>query len=249
MILADPHNPTALAYRETLIERLAADEIAPDVIIVIGGDGFMLHTIHEHGFDAVYLGLNAGRVGFILNDVDDWDAIASAIQQQRWTSFTFPLLDGEIVRQNGERTLVHALNDVYLERSSGQTAHLQLAIDGHSVVDHLAADGLCFATALGSTAYAFSAGGPACHPTLPIMNMAPICPHRPRLHPMVLPLGAEACVEILQGHRRPVRAVADGRSVEDVKSVRIQFAQTTVRLAYLEGHDFTGCLLRKILAP
>lgn len=249
MIVADPRNPLAQRYEAALREHLP--EGVDGVAIVIGGDGFMLATINQLGHDRVYLGLNAGRVGFLLNDVtatdEGWSAIADRLRARAWKTSHFPLLTAQITRADGTVTTEHAVNDVVLERHTGQTAHLGLSIDGTPVVEHLVCDGVIFATALGSTAYTFSAGGPACHPTLRTMAVTAICPHKPRLSPFLLPEASTARLDVLAADRRPVRAVTDGRMIEDVRAVAVALGPDSVKIAFLQGHDFTTCMVSKIL--
>jgi NAD+ kinase len=245
MIVHDPRNPGAEAIHRELTARLP--DGVDDVLLVIGGDGFMLRTVSRYGFDHTYLGLNAGRIGFLLNDVDDWDRVAVALVERNWTAHTFPTLQAEVTTRSGEKVVDQAVNDVYLERGTGQTAHLELLIDGHEVVDRLVADGIVFSTALGSTAYTFSAGGPACHPAVRAMLVTPICPHTPRLHPFALPNGSRVSVSVLSPERRPVRAVVDGREIEDAASVEVSYGTAELSLAFLPGDDFTSRMVRKIL--
>lgn len=254
MILADPYNPTAQAHRDRLVEALPGGTL-PDphdegLTVVIGGDGFMLQSATTHGFDRTYLGLNAGRIGFLLNDIRDWDRAVARIVAGAWSVHRFPLLEATLAMADGTTRIETAINDVALERSTGQTAHLALGIDDRPIVDRLVADGLILATALGSTAYTFSAGGPACHPTLRMMVVTPICAHHPKLSPFVLPESATAQVEVLASHRRPVRAVIDGRTLDDVVGATVtRSPEHDVRLAYLEGHDPTERMVTKILHP
>jgi len=254
MIVCDPKNPVALRFRDELLERLpeGVPDRAPHV--VIGGDGFLLHTIADLGFDGSYLGLNAGRVGFLLNDVESWDAmswdvVAHHLRNREWTVHRFPLIQARVELLDGEEVHLLAINDIYLERGTGQTTHLALTIDGHLLVDLLASDGVIFSTALGSTAYAFSAGGPACHPTLQIMTVTPICPHRPRLSAFALPSTSRVHVDVLSPERRKARVVADSRVVTGIRSVDVFYGPETVRLAFLPEHDFTRAMVSKILKP
>ncbi len=250
MILIDPRNERAKSYADALAARLRGTALPGDLRIVVGGDGFLLRAVAEHGVSQLYLGLNAGHLGFLLNDVDeDWDTLAKRIAGGDWREYRFPQIKAEIMRRNGDRSVDAALNDVYLERSTGQTANLAVSIDGTVLERRLVADGLIFATALGSTAYSFSAGGSPVHPEIPVLLATPICPHRPRLPPVVLPATAIAEVEVISPARRPVRAVADGRAVEDVAHVRLSVSEPVVRLAYLPPHDFTKHLVHKILQP
>lgn len=249
MILVDPRNPVAARYAERLNEAMPEGHDDPDVIVVIGGDGFMLQSVGQHGLRPTYVGLNAGRVGFLLNDVTDWSATADRLRRRAWRSWQFPVLAATIRTLDGAVHQVQALNDVVLERSTGQTAHLRLCVDGEEVVDTLVADGIIFATALGSTAYTFSAGGPACHPTLPALAVTAICPHKPRLSPMVLPAGTTARVEVRRPEHRPVRGVADGQHVEGVVDLSLGLADDVVRFAWFEGTDLTSRMVGKILRP
>jgi NAD+ kinase len=250
MIVTDRRNPRAEALLAGLQTRLPKDWEPPDgVALVIGGDGFLLRTVAAHGLKLAYLGLNAGHLGFLLNDPDDLDAVATALSESRWREHGFPLVEARVEDGEGKPITLRAINDIYLERMTGQTARLKLTIDGHVAVEHLVADGLVFATALGSTAYAFSAGGQPFHPELEVLQVTPICPHLPRLTSFALPPSARATVEVLQHEWRPVRAVADGRGLDAVRHVELGFARERVRLCYFDGHDFTRQMLGKIVHP
>lgn len=246
MIAADERNPRAQALAEKLVPLLGT--LPDDLIVTIGGDGFLLHTVHTHGEGPTYLGLNAGTLGFLLNDVDDIEAIAKAINKGQYTKQHFPLLEGRATTLGGDVHPLTAVNDIYLERASGQTARLELSIDGHVAVEALVADGIIFSTALGSTGYAFSAGATACHPTLSTLTVTPICPHQPRLPPIALPRGSRAEATVQSPERRPVRAVADGRGLEDVVHLEVALAaEDRLCMAYLAGHDFTARMIEKLM--
>jgi NAD+ kinase len=250
MIIADPYNPKAQSMGLALSQALGDRPLPHDLTVVVGGDGFLLRTIADRGLDSVYFGVNAGHLGFLLNEVPVGPELVDQLLGGAWRVHRFPLLEAAVQRADGSTQRLRAINDVYLERSTGQAARLRLHIDGHEVVDGLVADGLIFSTALGSTAYAYSAGGHPLHPALEVLQVTPICPHLPRLTPFALPPDARATVEVLHHGWRPVRAVADGRAVEDVARVEIGLATGAgVRLAYLQGHDFTRQMLRKIVQP
>mgnify|MGYP000459642605 CR=1 FL=1 len=251
MLVADPHNPRAVAMAEQLSALLPADlDLPGDFRIVLGGDGFLLRTVADQGLDKTYLGLNAGHLGFLLNDVVIGPEVVQTLTQRSWRVHRHRLLEAQLELADGSTKRRLAINDLYLERSTGQAARLSLSIDGHPVVDNLVSDGLVFATALGSTAYAYSAGGEPFHPALEILQVTPICPHKPRLTPFALPPSVRASVSVIHHQWRPVRAVADGRGVENVVRVEVGISDTeAVRLAYLPTHDFTRQMLRKIVQP
>lgn len=249
MIVCDERNPTARRHRDALFEHLPDGHGHDDLIVVLGGDGFLLKTVAEHDLDKTYLGLNAGRLGFLLNDVTDWASVAHDLLAGSWRTATYPLLQARIQTGSGGQVTDHAINDVYLERATSQTTRLRLMVDGQVVVEQLVADGVIFSTALGSTAYTFSAGGPACHPSLHLLAVTPICPHSPRLNPLALPASARVQVDVDVPQHRPVRAVVDGRAVEDVRRVEVDYDGSRVKLGYLGTHDFTSRMVRKILHP
>lgn len=250
MIIADAHNPKAAAMADALTERLAGRTLPPELDVVIGGDGFLLRTVEAKGLDRIYFGLNGGHLGFLLNDAAIDDTLVDDLLHGNWRVHRFPIVEAKVDLADGSSRVLRAVNDVYLERSSGQAARLVLSINGQQVVEGLVSDGLIFATALGSTAYAYSAGGNPIHPELELLQITPICPHRPRLTPFVLPPTARATVEVMHHGWRPVRAVADGREVADVVRVEVGLAQGIgVRLAYLRHHDFTQEMLSKIVRP
>lgn len=247
MIHVDPRNHTA----STLAERLQADlgDWDGDIDLVLGGDGFMLQTLAQLDPERTVLGLNAGRIGFLMNDTEDWAAVLDKLRRRAWTVYTFPTLQAEVALTDGSQSIIRAVNDVAIERSTGQTAHLALDVDGRRVVDRLVADGLVVSTALGSTAYTFSAGGSAAHPTLPLLAVTAVCPHHPRLAPFLLPEDADVTVAVHDSHRRPVRVVADGQATDEVLRVHVATGPERVRLAWLEGHDHTARIVAKILRP
>lgn len=217
--------------------------------VVLGGDGFLLRTVAAHDFAGTWLGMNTGNLGFLHNSVEDWHDAAAKLVAGRWRPHEFPLLETAVELREGGAMTGLAMNDVYLERATGQAARLALYVDGREVVENLVADGLIVATALGSTAYSYSAGGSPAHPLTRMLKITPICPHLPRLTAFDLPDSARVRVEVRLENRRPVRVVVDGRESEAVSAVEVWTSDQTVTLGYLEGHDFTGHLLEKIVAP
>ena len=248
MLRFSSDSPRAIAIAEALAELDGPD----DICLVVGGDGAMLRAIQLYGPEPAYLGVNGGHLGFLMNDFyGTTDAIAAEVrtlvETQAWSVESFPRLRMRAMGAHGEHEAV-AVNDVYVERQA-QTCHLRVVVDGVEVVRHMVADGIVAATPLGSTAYSFSAGGTAAHPMVRAIHLTAICPHTPRLQPILLPPSALIHIEVLDPAQRPARAVADGVAYEDVYAVEIESSGDFVRLVYREGHDFTATMIRKILRP
>lgn len=247
-IIADAMNARAQHLLHVLQTHRVEERLPPELHVVIGGDGFMLRCVRNfHAPDRIFLGLNCGRMGFLLNEVPEEQAWLPELLCQSPRVFTFPRIRMLAQNHRGERMEALALNDIYLERMTGQACHLRLEIDGTLVVQEVVCDGMIFSTALGSTAYAYSAGGTPCHPTLEIVAITTICPHVPKLPPLMFPLSSEMHASVLSVERRRVRAVVDGVDFDDVVDVTVTNAQSPVKLAFFEHHDFTGALVQKVL--
>ncbi len=238
---------------DAAVERLALPaSLAPDLCLVLGGDGTLLRAIHRHGAQMAYLGVNCGYLGFLMNDLAGEPeavarAIADALEAEGYLTHPFPRLQMRAITPDGDELEGVAVNDVYVERQSGQTVHLRVTVDGVEAVHRMVCDGIIAATPLGSTAYSFSAGGPAAHPLVRATQLTAICPHTPRLAPLVLPHTSRIHIEVLDCANRPARCVIDGEPLGNVERVEVRGADVSVRLCFLEGHDFTRTMLAKII--
>jgi NAD+ kinase len=245
-------SPRARAVEAALVQAAPPEGLAPDVCVVLGGDGTMLRAIARHGGAFRYVGVNCGHLGFLMNDLPGEPGtvartVARLLVADRWLAPRFPRLRMRAADRAGALFDARALNDVYVERMRGQTCHLRVTVDGVEVVRHMVCDGIVIATSLGSTAYSFSAGGPAAHPLLRQLHVTAICPHHPRLHPLLLPIGTTVRVEVLDAEERPARAVSDGVAHEEIVMVEIVGGSDEVTLCFAEGHNFTSTMIRKVL--
>ena len=243
MILVDPYNPRA----ESLYTKLSSVLQDLPITVVIGGDGWMLQCLREHSDLQPFLGLNAGTLGFLMNDIHKVAASIEDIKHQQWSVYSFPLLQFQGTPSSGESFSAHALNDVYLTRKEGRTANLRIEIDDICIVEKLICDGVIIATSLGSTAYSSSAGGSPAHPLLQSLHVTPICPHSPRLRSFLVPQQAQISVEALHAERRPVQAVGDGISYGETQSLYVSCAKKKAQIAFLKSHNFTETMVRKVL--
>jgi NAD+ kinase len=195
-----------------------------DVIVVLGGDGFMLQCLHQfmHQSTPVF-GLRRGTVGFLMNDYTVKD-LPKRIEQAKKTvlhplSMTAQTVEGKIVKSL-------AINEVSLLRQTKQSAHIAIKINGHTRIEQLVGDGVMVATPAGSTAYNLSVNGPVIPLGSDILALTPISPFRPRRwRGAIIPSHAEVTFEIQNHQKRPVSATADNTEVRDVIQVDIKEAK------------------------
>lgn len=194
-----------------------------DVIVALGGDGFMLQTLHgmlDRGRTLPVFGMNLGTLGFLMND---WKADGLMERIAAAKAFTAPPLCMEAVTVAGEKHRFPAFNEVSLLRETRQTAKLSISVNDRMVMDELICDGVLVATPAGSTAYNLSAQGPILPLASNLLALTPISPFRPRRwRGAILPDSAAVTFDVLEADKRPVSAVADQREVRDVWQVRIR---------------------------
>ena len=213
---------TAQAALASLQKRYGnVDPEHADVIVALGGDGFMLHTLHRFMDKGtpVY-GVNRGSVGFLMNRYDE-EGLPELINNAS-EEILHPLWM-RAHDEHGEATEALAINEVALSRASGQAAKIRITINGRVRMPELIADGVLIATPAGSTAYNLSASGPIVPIGSDILALTPIAPFRPRRWRGAL-LSNEARVEfeVLEHEKRPVLAVADSTEVHNAVRVEVQ---------------------------
>ena len=195
-----------------------------DVIVALGGDGFMLETLHRHLNDRTPIyGMNRGSVGFLMNEFSEIDLPGRIARAE--LARIHPLKMVAHTR-DGERAQALAINEVSLFRQTYQAAKLRISVDGKVRLDELACDGVLVATPAGSTAYNLSAYGPILPIDAALLALTPISPFRPRRwRGALLSNAAHISVEVLEADKRPVSAVADNSETRFV--VRVEIAQAT----------------------
>ncbi len=226
--------------------RAAHGEIKPadaDVIVALGGDGFMLQTLHRHRDLAkpVY-GMKLGSVGFLMNQFRPDDLVAR-IAMARPTLLR--PLEMTAVSESGSTVDAIAFNEVSLLRQTKQAAHVRVSLNGVVKLDELICDGVLVATPAGSTAYNLSAHGPILPLDSRVLAMTAISPFRPRRwRGAVLPASVEVRFEILDHYKRPVSATADANEVRDIVEVTVRESPTrTVTLLFDPEHNLEQRIL------
>ncbi|MGA9657976.1 MAG: NAD kinase [Asticcacaulis sp.] len=205
------------------LKSLYGSSAKPDVMVALGGDGFLLQTVHRYLDDQIPIfGMNRGSVGFLLNDYAE-DSLLERIMKSESTLISPLRMQAQT--RSGEQQTALAFNEVSLLRQSHQGAKLRILIDGKVRLDELMCDGVMVATPAGSTAYNLSAHGPIIPLTAKALALTPISAFRPRRwRGAILPHTANVRIEALESDKRPISAAADTFDVRDVISVDISEA-------------------------
>lgn len=214
-----------------------------DVIVALGGDGFMLHILRETmGAGKRIYGMNRGSIGFLMNEYREdglRERVAAAIPE------TVRPLQMIAVDADGNTVKALAVNEVSLLRQSYQAAKIRIAIDDKVRLEELICDGVMVATPAGSTAYNLSAHGPILPLDAPLLALTPVSPFRPRRWRGAL-LSNQATVhfDILEPGKRPVNAVADHTEIKSVVSVTVrELHDETVTVLFDESHSWNERIL------
>jgi NAD+ kinase len=193
-----------------------------DLLIALGGDGFLLHMLH-HLLDErrtlPVFGMNRGTIGFLMNEFRV-QGLLDRISAAR--SFQIYPLCGDIITISGERHILPAINEISLLRETRQAAKLEVIINERTMLEELACDGVLVSTPAGSTAYNLSANGPILPLESEMLALTPISPFRPRRwRGALVPESTSVRFNVHEAAKRPVSAVADQREIRDVKTVLV----------------------------
>ncbi len=227
--------PTDLAAqsRARLLARYGETSLdEAGVVVALGGDGFMLETLHLLlGRNLPVYGMNCGSVGFLMNAYGEDDVPERIARAQ---AAELHPLRMHAVTKGGAVEEALALNEVSLLRELRQAAKIRITVDGRVRMPELICDGILISTPAGSTAYNLSAHGPIVPLSADLLPMTPISAFRPRRwRGALLPASAEVLFEVLEAEKRPVAAVADFTEVRDVLSVAVSEDRgVTVRVLF-----------------
>jgi NAD+ kinase len=213
--------PEAQEIRARLAARYGqTPEAEAQVIVALGGDGFMLETLHRtlKAGTPIY-GMNQGSVGFLMNEYNDDGLLERINAAERAVIHPLVMMAHDA---GGQSHRALAFNEVSLLRQTRQTAKLRVLIDGKVRMAELVCDGALVSTPAGSTAYNLSAHGPIIPIEARVLALTPISAFRPRRwRGALLPHTAKVTFEVLEADKRPVSAVADNFEVRDVVKVEV----------------------------
>ena len=238
--------PQAQKALATLTKRYGNTPVGEaDVIVALGGDGLMLHTMRANlnGGKAIF-GMNRGSVGFLMNDYRASGLVSRIERAEATTIHPLKLTATDI---HGKRHTEIAFNEVSLLRQTHQAAKLEISIDRKVRLKELVCDGLIISTPAGSTAYNLSAHGPILPIGSPLLVMTPISAFRPRRwRGAVIPHEAHIQVKAAETKKRPVAVTADHVEFRNIRKIEVAEDQSrSVRLLFDPGHSLAERVLNE----
>jgi NAD+ kinase len=270
LMVVHPTRPAAAKFGNLLAEKFIAEKYQvfsnfPDLInsakeleavdgisaaIVLGGDGTILRAAElVRGHDIPIIGVNLGNVGFLAEIAQpSVDEIVNAVQKGELHREPRLVLKYEIIRAGKVFSQGWALNEVAVERSSTQMLELFVQIDGRPL-SKWGCDGVICATPTGSTAYAFSAGGPVLWPEVSALVLLPLAAHALFSRPMVVSPDCEIVIDVSSQN---AQISSDGlRQTDLIAGDRIVLTKdaSKIQLAYIANGKFTDRLVAKFKLP
>jgi NAD+ kinase len=216
-----------------------------DAIVALGGDGFMLHTLHSvitHNIPI--FGMNCGTVGFLMNETES-NNLLERLDDAKTTKI--PTLKMKALASNGTEYKATAINEVFLYRSNARASYLKIEVDGVVKIPEMICDGALVATPAGSSAYNLSVGGTILPLNTDLLALTPISPFRPRRwRGALLPNDAIIKFTVLDTEKRPVNAVADFNQFNNIKEVEIRIDKSNhLKILFDPGHSLEERILRE----
>ena len=236
-------NPKSLRIKSFLKKNIKKIVVKKsNLIIVIGGDGFMLQTLKKNKkTKKSFYGINSGNYGFLMNKFSSKNIIKS-LNKAKMTSI-FPL-EMHVKNKNNQIKKHIAINEVSILRQSRQAASLSINHGSKRVIKHLVSDGVLVSTPAGSTAYNLSVHGPILSLNSKKLSISPISPFRPRRWKgKIVSDKSKIVITNLNPKKRPISAVADNIEVRNAKNISIK---TNRKIKFNLLYDKNKSLQKKI---
>lgn len=243
--LGSRHPGAAEALASLVAEHGRHEPEEADVICALGGDGFMLQTLHRHGsLGKPVFGMKLGSVGFLMNQFRS-DGLVERIRAAE--PAVLRPLEMTAITESGASVHSLAYNEVSLLRQTRQAAHLRIQLNQRDKLELLVCDGIVVATPAGSTAYNFSAHGPILPLGSSVIALTPIAAFRPRRwRGAILRADTEVRLQVLDPDKRPVSATADSHEVREVVEVVVRSSERhSVTLLFDPEHNLEDRILNE----
>jgi NAD+ kinase len=219
-----------------------------DLIIVLGGDGFMLHSLHQYmDLNVPFYGMNSGTVGFLMNSFSE-ENLLERIEKAQCSAIHPLRMNAHLSNNTVYKAL--AINEVYVLRQTNQAAKIKISIDNAVRMSEMTCDGVIVSTPAGSSAYNFSAGGPILPLEANLLALTPLSPFRPRRWGgALLPHNVSIRLDVIDHYKRPVSAVADFNEVRNIVYVEIKEERNKkIKILFDPGHSLEDRIIREQFA-
>ncbi len=237
-------NLRSIFIKNFLVKKLnlKSYNIKRKLIIVIGGDGFMLQTLKKNiKKNYIFYGINSGNYGFLMNKFSPKNILKNLFKSKMISIFP---LEMTTVSKNNEIKKKLAINEVSILRQSKQAAYLSVKSDSKFIIKRLISDGVLISTPAGSTAYNLSVHGPILSLNSKKISVSPISPFRPRRwRGKILSDKSKITIKNLDYKKRPISAVADNNEVRNIIKVDIK---TNKKIKFNLLYDKNQSLQKKI---
>ena len=214
-------NKKSLSIKKQILKIKNINLMNPKLVLVIGGDGFMLKTLKKNKFsNKFFYGINSGNYGFLMNKFSKKNIIKNLSNPNL---ITISPLEMTVKNKKNQIKKSLAINEVSVLRQSRQAANLSIKHGAKQVIKKLVSDGVLVSTPAGSTAYNLSVHGPILSLNSKKLSIAPISPFRPRRwKAKIISDNLKIVINNLNPKKRPISAVADNLEVRNAKKITIK---------------------------
>ncbi len=242
IIIISDKNKKSIKIKRLISNLLKKKQFKKNLMIIIGGDGFMLKTLKKNKFSKkVFYGINSGNYGFLMNKFSPKNLIKNL---RNANTISISPLEMRVLSKSGNQKTHLAINEVSILRQSRQAALLEIKVGSKILIKKLISDGALVSTPAGSTAYNLSVRGPILSLNSKKLSIAPISPFRPRRWKGKI-INEKLLVSIknLNIKKRPISAVADNIEVRNAKTIKVKINK---RIKFKLLYDKNRGLQKKI---
>ena len=228
--------------KKILLKKLRNTKLKPNIILVIGGDGFMLKILKKNiGNLKTFYGINSGNYGFLMNKFSNKNIIKNLLKAKM---ISISPLEMKVINKQGNIKNSIAINEVSVLRQSRQAASLSVYSGKKKIIKNLISDGILVSTPAGSTAYNMSVFGPILSLNSKKLSISPISAFRPRRWKGKV-VSHKSIIQInnLNPKKRPISAVADNIEIRNAKKI---FIKTSKKIKFNLLYDPNRSLQKKI---
>ena len=234
---------SSLRIKSILLKKIKTVSLKKsNIIIVLGGDGFMLQTLKRlYKFKKPFYGINSGNYGFLMNKFSNQNFIKNLKTSHIIKIHPLQMI---VITKNGQSKQSIAINEVSILRQGKQASSISITSNKKNIIKNLVSDGVLVSTPAGSTAYNLSVHGPILNLDSNKLTVTPISPFRPRRwRGTIISDKSKITIKNLDINKRPISAVADNFEVRNVKKVIIK---SNKKIIFNLLYDKNNSLYKKI---